>query len=142
MSDITLRTWALLKDKTVSTLIDYTRKPTPNLDELVHRFDDLRRERNYHVFTFWEAHETNLLSKVHLGWLFSKRALLAWWAIACMSVLLAFLASPWPLLVCLFWRLAFPICQSRQVNTQYFAAPFFSLQKSCFQEKRKLLSIC
>ena len=124
MPDMTLRTWALFKDKTVSTLIDYTRKPTPNLDELVRRFDDLRRERNYLVFTFWEAHETNLLAKIHLGWMFSKRALLAWRAVACASVVLAFLASPWPLMLCLLWALAFPICRPRQVNTVRLAAQF------------------
>ena len=118
MPGMTLRTWALFKDKTVSTLIDYTRKPTPNLDELVHRFDDLRREMSYHVFSFWEAHETNLLAKIHLGWMFSKRALLAWRAVACVSVVLALLSSPWPLMLCLLWALAFPICQSRQVDTE------------------------
>lgn len=119
MPNITLRTWALFKDKTVSTLIDYTRKPTPNLNELVRRFDDLRRKRSYHVSTFWEAHETNLLGKIHLAWMFSKRALLACYAVVLVSVVLA---SPWLLVLCLLWALAFPICQSRQVNTERLAA--------------------
>ena len=142
MPEMTLRTWALFKDKTVSTLIDYTRKPTSNLDELVRRFDALRREKSYHVFTFWEAHETNLLAKIHMGWMFSKRALLAWRAVACVSVVLAFLASPWPLVLCLLWKSAFPICQSRQVNTEHLAAQFFSSYNRCSKkEKRKLLSI-
>ena len=123
MPEMTLRTWALFKDKTVSTLIDYTRKPTSNLDELVHRFDHLRREKGYHVFTFWEAHETNLLGKIHLAWMFSKRASQAWYAVLCVSVVLA---SPWLLVPCLLWKLAFPICQSRQVNTERLAAQFFS----------------
>lgn len=41
MPDVILSMWASINDQTVSTLIDYARKPTPNLDELVHRFDDL-----------------------------------------------------------------------------------------------------
>lgn len=76
MPVITLKIWAALNDKTVPTLINDTREPPSDLDELVTEFITLHKD-TYHVFTFWEAYETSLLAKVYLGWLFSKWAYLA-----------------------------------------------------------------
>ncbi|KAH7160538.1 peptidase C14 [Dactylonectria estremocensis] len=112
MPDLTLKVWALFKDQTATALMDYTKEPTPNLDELVSRFFDLRRERSYHVFTFWEAHETSLVSKIYLAWLFSKRA--SWVCFAALF-LSGVLFSPWLLVLCLLWRLVFPSCQPKQL---------------------------
>ncbi|KAK5631514.1 hypothetical protein RRF57_007228 [Xylaria bambusicola] len=69
--------WAWLQDQTVTALIGYTREPSPELNELVRRFLKLG-DKDYHVFTFFEAVPTNLLRKVYLGWMVSKWIFLAW----------------------------------------------------------------
>ncbi|EJP62258.1 peptidase C14 [Beauveria bassiana ARSEF 2860] len=112
MPDLTVKVWAAFKDQTATALIEYTKEPTPELDELVRRFIRLQQEKDYHVFAFWEAHETSLLSKIYLGWLFSKRASQAWYAVFCLSVARF---SPWLLVLCLLWRLAFPLYQPKQL---------------------------
>ncbi|KAM0737944.1 hypothetical protein ACQRIT_007948 [Beauveria bassiana] len=112
MPDLTVKVWAAFKDQTATALIEYTKEPTPDLDELVRRFIRLQQEKDYHVFAFWEAHETSLLSKIYLGWLFSRRASQAWYAVFCLSVALF---SPWLLVLCLLWRLAFPLYQPKQL---------------------------
>ncbi|KXJ84692.1 NACHT domain-domain-containing protein [Microdochium bolleyi] len=73
---LSLKAWGSFNDQSVSALMDYTREPTPGLDELVCGFLDLQKEKHYHVFAFWESHETSLLGKIHLAWLFSCRAFL------------------------------------------------------------------
>ncbi|KAM3483513.1 hypothetical protein MY8738_003056 [Beauveria namnaoensis] len=112
MPDLTVKVWAAFKDQTATALIEYTKEPTPDLDELVRRFIRLQQEKDYHVFAFWEAHDTSLLSKIYLGWLFSKRASQAWYAVFCLSVALF---SPWLLVLCLLWGLAFPLYQPKQL---------------------------
>ncbi|KAM3525685.1 hypothetical protein NHJ13051_003858 [Beauveria bassiana] len=112
MPDLTVKVWAAFKDQTATALIEYTKQPTPDLDELVRRFIRLQQEKDYHVFAFWEAHDTSLLSKIHLGWMFSKRASQAWYAVFFLSVKLF---SPWLLVLCLLWRLAFPLYQPKQL---------------------------
>ncbi|KAM3526335.1 hypothetical protein MY4038_006891 [Beauveria bassiana] len=112
MPDLTVKVWAAFKDQTATALIEYTKEPTPDLDELVRRFIRLQQEKDYHVFAFWEAHDTSLLSKIHLGWMFSKRASQAWYAVFFLSVKLF---SPWLLVLCLLWRLAFPLYQPKQL---------------------------
>ncbi|PMB64413.1 Protein NLRC3 [Beauveria bassiana] len=112
MPDLTVKVWAAFKDQTATALIEYTKEPTPDLDELVRRFIRLQQEKDYHVFAFWEAHDTSLLSKIHLGWMFSKRASQAWYAVFFLSVELF---SPWLLVLCLLWRLAFPLYQPKQL---------------------------
>ncbi|KGQ06538.1 Protein NLRC3 [Beauveria bassiana D1-5] len=112
MPDLTVKVWAAFKDQTATALIEYTKEPMPDLDELVRRFIRLQQKRDYHVFAFWEAHDTSLLSKIYLGWLFSKRASQAWYAVLGLSVALF---SPWLLVLCLLWRLAFPLYQPKQL---------------------------
>ncbi|KAI3326820.1 ARM repeat-containing protein [Xylariaceae sp. AK1471] len=77
--------WAWLQDQTVTALMDYTKELTPELDELVRRFVK-QEDKDYHVFTFFEAVPTNLLRKVYLGWMVSN-----WMFLACPAVLF----SPW-----------------------------------------------
>jgi hypothetical protein len=116
MPDLTLKVWASFKDRSVSALIDYTKEPTPSLDELVRRFIELQGEQHYHVFAFWEAHETSLLGKIYMAWMFSRRAFLVWHAVLIPSLAL-YSFSPWLLILCLLWRLGFPLYQPKQVRT-------------------------
>ncbi|KAH0565281.1 hypothetical protein GP486_001331, partial [Trichoglossum hirsutum] len=76
--DIIWKAWALLQDQTVTALIDYTKESTPDLSRLVGKFVQLQQDKDYHVFTFWEANTTVLLRKFYLAWMFSNRMLLAW----------------------------------------------------------------
>lgn len=92
MPDLAIKAWALFKDQAVSTLIDYTKEPTPNLKELVQRFNDLKYERRYHVFTFWEAYNTSLPSRIYLAWMFSERASQVWYVLLILSATLFFLS--------------------------------------------------
>lgn len=117
MPDLTLKVWASLKDQTVSVLIDYTKESTPSLDELVRRFIDLQGERHYHVFAFWEAHDTSLLGRIHMAGMFSRRALLVWYAVLGLS-LPFYSSSPWLLILCLLWRLI-PTKTSRCPEDRY-----------------------
>ncbi|KAI0877381.1 hypothetical protein GGS24DRAFT_497899 [Hypoxylon argillaceum] len=113
MPDWELRAWASLNDKEVTALIDYTRSPTA-LGDLVHTFISLAKAENYHVWAFWEAGETNLLGKLYLGWVFSKRIHYAWPMVSILTLLLhAF--SPWVLVLWLFWILSFPVFKSKQL---------------------------
>jgi hypothetical protein len=52
MPDLSLKVWAALKDQRVTALINYTKQPTPCLNELVRGFIELKVNKRYHVFTF------------------------------------------------------------------------------------------
>lgn len=108
----------MLRNQTVTMLIDYTRKPTPGHDELVNRFINLQTTMQYHIFTFWEAHETSLLGKVYLSWLFSRRAFVVSW-VALFTSFMWYSFAPWVLVVCLLWVFGFRFYQSKQVIAKY-----------------------
>ncbi|KXJ84913.1 hypothetical protein Micbo1qcDRAFT_154579 [Microdochium bolleyi] len=110
---LSLKAWGSFNDQSVSALMDYTREPTPGLDELVCGFLDLQKDKHYHVFAFWESHETSLLGKIHLAWLFSCRAFLVC-RIFLVSSLIFYPFSPLPLIFCL-WLSGFRFCGPRQL---------------------------
>lgn len=78
MPSATLKIWGLLRDQTATALMDYTREPSPNADEVLRNFMQLQQEKRYHVFTFWEAEKTSLLKQFHLAWMFPSRGHLVW----------------------------------------------------------------
>ncbi|KAI1422873.1 hypothetical protein F5Y12DRAFT_716901 [Xylaria sp. FL1777] len=108
MPDWELTAWASLNGKEVTALIDYTKRST-ELDSLVGKFLRLANDKEYHVWTFWEAGKTSLLSKLYLGWAFSERIHFAWFLIVILSrYQKAF--SPWlPVALWALWSKYLPI---------------------------------
>ncbi|KAL7784928.1 hypothetical protein V8C37DRAFT_413165 [Trichoderma ceciliae] len=66
-----LRAWALVRGQEVSKLIDSVKGSTFHLEELVRRFTQLCRDKDfpYHVLTFYELGKTSLHRKFPLSWL-------------------------------------------------------------------------
>ncbi|KAI0113579.1 peptidase C14 [Nemania sp. FL0031] len=126
MPYLELKVWASLSGKEVTSLIDYTRDP-PILRGLVEQFISLSKAQEYHVWAFWEAGKTSLLSKIYLGWTFSERIYYVWPGILIFTLALdAFLPwLPWILVLWLVWLLHFPVFKPKQLVDETSATAFF-----------------
>jgi hypothetical protein len=134
MPDLTLKVWASLQDQTVTALIDYAKGSTPDLDGLVGKFIQLQRDRDYYVFTFWEADTTVLLRKFYLAWMFSNWMFPAWLVVLTSTWLVDWF-SPWLLVLFLLWLSGFSSYQPKQVGiTEHLPVQPLLVLSSLFQE--------
>lgn len=117
-----LTTWASLNDQTLTTLIDYTKKATSSVDELVQKFIGLQQQQDYHGFIFYEGRKTTLVRKVYLAWLFSNQMLLAG-LVSLGSTWLLECFSPWQVILFLLWLSGFRSLQPHLVSiTEHWKA--------------------
>ncbi|KID82546.1 nacht nucleoside triphosphatase [Metarhizium guizhouense ARSEF 977] len=126
--DASLKFMALFRDRKLTELIDYVNEPKSNANELLKRFNDIKSEERYEIFTFWEAEGMSLLGKFKMDFLFSERMFLLLAASLILLPIVAFASPPthpfstswlsmfpWLLVVFLCWLFGFYFYRPKQL---------------------------